>query len=81
MGRCSRRLSARVIAPVFLGYYYRDEQHQDPTVSVAAMLAMYDRLGTPPTFKRKQDFPDAGAHVISFVAALAGQRSGVCRQP
>ena len=56
---------ARVSAPVFLGYYYRDEQHQDPTVSVAAMLAMYDRLGTPPTFKRKQDFPDAGAHVIA----------------
>ena len=56
---------ARITAPVFLGYYYRDEQHQDPTVSVAAMLDMYNQLGTPAALKRKQDFPDAGAHVIA----------------
>lgn len=56
---------ARITAPVFMGYYYRDEQHQDPTVSVAAMLTMFDELGTPPTLKRKQDFVDADAHVIA----------------
>jgi pimeloyl-ACP methyl ester carboxylesterase len=55
---------ADVRAPVFLGYYYRDAQHQDPTVSVAAMLAMFDALGTPAPLKRAQDFPDADAHVI-----------------
>lgn len=56
---------ALVRAPVFLGYYYRDEEHQDPTVSVPAMLAMYDQLCTPAALKRKQDFPNADAHVIA----------------
>ena len=56
---------ARVRAPVFLGYYYRDAKNQDGTVSVPAMLGMFDQLGTPPLFKRKQDFPTAGAHVIA----------------
>lgn len=50
--------------PVFLGYYYRDEIHQDSTVSVPAMLAMFDQLGTPDAKKKKVAFPDAGAHVI-----------------
>jgi pimeloyl-ACP methyl ester carboxylesterase len=56
---------ARIRAPLFLGYYYRDAQHQDLTVSVPAMLAMYDALGTPPALRRSQAFPDAGAHVIA----------------
>lgn len=56
---------SRVTSPVFMGYYYRDEARQDPTVSVDAMLAMYQQLGTPASLKRKQDFPDANAHVIA----------------
>ena len=56
---------AAVKQPVFLGYYYKDEKHQDPTVSVAAMLKMYDELGTPADKKRKEVFPDADAHVIA----------------
>jgi len=51
--------------PAFLAYYYKDEKHQDPTVSVAAMLKMYDDLGTPKDLKRKAVFPDADAHVIT----------------
>jgi pimeloyl-ACP methyl ester carboxylesterase len=56
---------AKVRAPVFLGYYYRDEKNQDPTVSVSAMLGMFDQLGTLVRLKRKQDFPGADAHVIA----------------
>ncbi len=56
---------AKVKQPTFLGYYYKDESHQDPTVSVAALLKMYDELGTPAGKKRKEAFPDAGAHVIA----------------
>ena len=56
---------ASVKQPTFLGYYYRDEEHQDPTVSVKAMLKMYDELGTPEGQKRKVVFPDADAHVIT----------------
>jgi pimeloyl-ACP methyl ester carboxylesterase len=59
------RSFARIRAPVFLGYYYRDEKNQDPTVSVAAMLAMFDKLGTRANLKHKQDFPEANAHVIA----------------
>ncbi|GAB4041696.1 alpha/beta hydrolase [Spirosoma gilvum] len=55
----------KVKQPVFMGYYYKDEDHQDQTVSVAAMLKMYDELGTPADKKQKVDFPEAGAHVIA----------------
>jgi pimeloyl-ACP methyl ester carboxylesterase len=53
--------------PVFLGYYYKNEEEQDQVVSVAAMLEMYDQLGTPSSMKRKVAFPEAGNHVISSV--------------
>lgn len=51
--------------PVFLGYYYKDEIHQDSTVSVPAMLRMFEQLGTPNKEKRKVAFPDVGAHVMT----------------
>ncbi len=51
--------------PVFLGYYYKDEIHQDSTVSVPAMLSMFEELGTPDNKKRKVAFPNVGAHVMA----------------
>lgn len=53
-----------VTQPVFMGYYYRNDTAQDMTVSVPAMLKMYDELGTPSAMKRKVDFPNANHHVI-----------------
>lgn len=53
-----------VAEPLFLGYYYKDEEHQDPTVKVNAMLKMYDQLNTPADQKQKVAFPNAGTHVI-----------------
>lgn len=55
---------SKVEDPVFLGYYYKDEEHQDPTVKVDAMLKMFDELKTPAAMKQKQAFPEAGTHVI-----------------
>ena len=55
----------KVKQPVFMGYYYKDDDHQDNVVSVPAMLAMFDELGTPVNKKEKVDFPNAGAHVIA----------------
>lgn len=52
-----------VKAPVFLAYYYEDEEHQDGVVRVDAMLKMFDQLGTPT--KQKQAF-NAGVHVIGY---------------
>lgn len=57
----------KIEQPVFLAYYYKNEEEQDPVVSVAAMLEMYDQLGTPSSLKRKVAFPEAGNHVISSV--------------
>jgi len=56
---------AKVTQPVFLGYYYKDEEHQDPTVRVDAMLKMFDELGTPENMKEKVAFPEAGCHPIA----------------
>ncbi|QIA08964.1 alpha/beta hydrolase [Draconibacterium halophilum] len=55
----------RVHVPVFLGYYYKDDEHQDQTVSVDAMLDMFNELGTVPNKKVKKAFPEAGDHVIA----------------
>ncbi len=55
----------KVKCPVFLGYYFKNEIEHDSTVSVPAMLKMFDELGTPFALKEKRAFPNAGAHVIA----------------
>lgn len=63
--RMNRKEFARVHQPVFLGYYYKDEEHQDQTIEVKAALRMFDELGTPEDQKMKVAFPEAGVHVIA----------------
>ncbi len=61
---------AAIEQPVFLGYYYKDEVHQDSVVSVPAMLRMFDQLGTPANKKQKVAFPNSGDHVIgSYISS------------
>jgi pimeloyl-ACP methyl ester carboxylesterase len=57
----------KIQSPVFLAYYYKNEEEQDKVVSVEAMLRMYDQLGSPSAKKQKIAFPEAGDHVISSV--------------
>ena len=64
-GTMTEETFASVRQPVFLGYYYKDEIHQDSTVSVPAMLHMFEQLGTPDNEKRKVAFPEVGAHVMT----------------
>ncbi|MEZ5195588.1 MAG: hypothetical protein R2764_04095 [Bacteroidales bacterium] len=54
----------KINQPLFLGYYYKNEQEQDPTVSVKRMLDMFDQVSTPSRLKIKIAFPDAGCHPI-----------------
>ena len=54
----------KISQPLFLGYYYKSEKDQDPTVSVNRMLEMFEQVSTPSTLKRKVAFPDAGCHPI-----------------
>jgi len=59
------KVFARVKCPLFLGYYFKDEQHQDETVEVKAGLEMFKHIGTPEAQKRALAFPEAGSHVIA----------------
>lgn len=54
---------SQVKCPVFLGYYFKDEENQDKVVSVPAMLKMFDALGAKE--KLKVNFPEGGNHVIT----------------
>ena len=60
-----KEVFAKVKCPVFMGYYYKDEQHQDQTVEVQASIKMFGELGTPKAQKRKMAFANAGAHVLA----------------
>lgn len=61
----NKKTFRNVNEPVFLGYYYKDENHQDDIVKVSAELKMFDQLGTPADAKLKMAFPEAGDHVIA----------------
>lgn len=61
----SKSVFERVKQPLFLGYYYKDEAHQDKVVSVKAMRKMYAQLGTPTTQKKQVAFSQTGGHVIA----------------
>lgn len=56
---------AAIKTPVYLTYYYKDEQHQDDVVSVDAMKEMFPQLGTPDFLKKEEAFPLAGYHVMT----------------
>jgi esterase/lipase len=60
----SKSVFEKVRQPVFMGYYYKNEKEQDQTVSVPAMLKMFDQLGTAGDKKVKVALPNAGTHVI-----------------
>jgi len=51
--------------PVFMAYYYYDQDHQDKTVSVIRMKEMYNELGTPESEKKNVALRNAGTHMIA----------------
>lgn len=56
---------SKVRCPLFLGYYYKDEDHQDQVVEVKAALDMFSKVKTPIPVRKARPFPDAGSHVIA----------------
>lgn len=62
---CTEENFQKVSCPVFNGVYYRDEEHQDPVVRVAAIRQMHQELGTPDSLKVFKEFPFANTHVIA----------------
>lgn len=55
----------KIKMPVFLGYYYKNDDEQDKVVSVSAMKEMFPLLGTPDSLKVERAFPESGDHVIA----------------
>lgn len=53
----------KVQCPVFLAYYYKNEEEQDDVVSVAAMQEMFTQLNSED--KKEIAFPESGDHVIA----------------
>jgi pimeloyl-ACP methyl ester carboxylesterase len=53
----------KVKCPVFLAYYYKNEEEQDDVVSVAAMQDMFSQLNSES--KKEIAFPQSGDHVIA----------------
>lgn len=56
---------SKITQPLFMAYYYRDEDHQDDVVSVPRMLDFFDQIGTPLSKKRKYVSTKADSHVIA----------------
>jgi pimeloyl-ACP methyl ester carboxylesterase len=55
----------KIKMPVFLGYYYKNDEEQDQVVSVKAMQDMFPQLGTPAALKVEKAFPESADHVIA----------------
>ncbi len=56
---------SKIKQPLFMGYWYKNEQVQDGVVSVKRMLEMYDELATPAEMKRKIAFENGTNHVLA----------------
>lgn len=54
----------KIKQPLFLAYYYKDNEAQDMVVSVPKMKEMYEQISTPIDLKREKAFPNSGDHVI-----------------
>jgi len=51
--------------PVFVGYYYKNEEEHDQIVSIPRIEESYQQLGTPDSLKSLVTFPTVGGHVLA----------------
>lgn len=70
---------SKIKCPVFMAYYYKNEEEQDKTADVPSMLKMFDELATPEELKVKMAFPESGKHVIAS-KIRSGDWQGVERE-
>ena len=55
----------KVTQPMFVGYYHKNEEENDPTISTDAIQDFIKSVATPKSFIVDHPFPNAGAHVIT----------------
>ena len=60
----NQRTFVKVKQPSLTLYYFKNEQEQDPTVKVSAILEMNGQLGTPDALKEAVPIPNGGGHVL-----------------
>jgi esterase/lipase len=58
-------LFEKVKQPIFVSYYYKNEEEKDDVVSIPKINEMYDALGSDPSLKRKVVFENAKSHVVN----------------
>ncbi len=51
--------------PLLVLYYFKNEQEQDPVVSVAAMKEMFAEVSTVAEKKKMIPIPNSGNHVMA----------------
>ncbi|MDR7132359.1 pimeloyl-ACP methyl ester carboxylesterase [Algoriphagus sp. 4150] len=66
----------KIKQPLFLGYYYKDNEAQDLVVSVPKMKEMFEEISTPEPLKREKAFANSGDHVIGS-SITSGDWEGV----
>lgn len=55
----------KIDSPVFIGYYYKNEEEKDKVVSIDRMKEFYEIIQTPEAQKRIVPFAEVGGHVIT----------------
>lgn len=55
----------RITQPIFMGYWYKNEEERDKTVSISAMKTAHEHFSTPEDQKKIQAFPNVGAHIMA----------------
>jgi len=61
----NEELFKKVHQPCLTLFYYKDEEHQDKVVKVAATKEMFKQLSTPNNLKVIKAMPNTGNHVIA----------------
>lgn len=60
-----KEVFSEITIPVFVSYYYEDEENQDKVVSVEKILEMTRQIGTPSEKLRVVNMKDAKAHAMA----------------
>lgn len=55
----------KIKTPVFVGYYYKNEEEKDNVVSIDGMKNFYNKIQTPENQKVIVPFSEVGGHVIT----------------
>lgn len=64
-GTMQQKVFEKVANPYFVGYYYKNDEEKDRTISVEAILDFDQKTSTTPELKRMVAFPNVGEHVIA----------------